>query len=214
MSAVTVLVLHETNRTHFGGTCNSIDFIPNHFRPAPMSSSQQASAPAWRREAPRDDSPDGRSEISLEGTPTPAWKRKPRAWLNRTNVLTALVVFVLSVFFLVAALWPTRRAVKMGTFCLFSLHSIGREHSEDLSSISHTCTDPNVTVLKAQFFPEHKSQRVMIRYGPFTAPPMSEHNGMKNFDQMAAQMPCTDCLVTWVQAGLRYEDGTEANADT
>lgn len=121
MSAVTVLVLHETDRTHFGGICNSIDFIPNHFSPAPMSSSQQASAPAWRREAPRDDSPDGRSEISLEGTPTPAWKRKPRAWLNRTNVLTALVVFVLSVFFLVAALWPTRRAVNKGTFYLFSL---------------------------------------------------------------------------------------------
>lgn len=75
------------------------------------------------------------------------------------------------------------------------------------------CTDPNVTILKAQFFPEHKSQRVMIRYGPFTVPPISEDNGMKNFDQMAAQVPCTDCLVTWMQAGLTYEDGSEANAD-
>jgi hypothetical protein len=71
-----------------------------------------------------------------------------------------------------------------------------------------------VTTLKAQFFPEYNSQRVMIRYGPFTAPPMSEHNGMKNFNQRVAQMPCSDCLVTWIQAGLTYEDGTEANADT
>jgi hypothetical protein len=53
----------------------------------------------------------------------------------------------------------------------------------------------------------------MIRYGPFTAPPMSEHNGMKNFGQKVAQVPCTDCLVTWMQAGLTYEDGSEANAD-
>src|SRR6202044_1587370 len=104
-------------------------------------------------------------------------------------------VFVLSVFFLVAALWSARHAVKKGTFCSFLFHSIDNEHSEDLSSISHSHTDPNVTTLKAQFFPEHKSQRVMIRYGPFTAPPMSEHNGMKDFNQRVAQMPCPDCLV-------------------
>ena len=54
----------------------------------------------------------------------------------------------------------------------------------------------------------------MIRYGPFTAPAMSEDNGMKNFGQNVAQKPCTDCLVTWMQAGLTYEDGSEANADT
>jgi hypothetical protein len=79
-----------------------------------MASSQPTPS-AWRREAPRDDSPDGRSEISLDETvPTPAWKRKPKAWLNRTNLLTALIVFVLSIFFLVAALWPARHAVKKG----------------------------------------------------------------------------------------------------
>jgi hypothetical protein len=129
-------------------------------------------------------------------------------------VLTALIVFVLSVSFLVTALWPTRRAVEKGTFRSLLFHSIDEERSKDLSSISHSYTDPNVTTLKAQFFPEHKSQRVMIRYGPFTAPPMSENNGMKNFEQRVARMPCADCLVTWVQAGLTYEDGTEANADT
>jgi hypothetical protein len=43
---------------------------------------------------------------------------------------------------------------------------------------------------------------------------MSEQNGMENFDQRCAQVPCTDCLVTWMQAGLTYEDGSDANADT
>jgi hypothetical protein len=106
-----------------------------------MSSSQQASAPAWRREAPRDDSPDGRSEISLEGIPTPAWKRKPRAWLNRANVLTALIIFVLSVFFLVAALWAPRHTVKNGTFYSFPLHSIGREHIINLTYMHRSQRD-------------------------------------------------------------------------
>jgi hypothetical protein len=73
--------------------------------------------PTWRRDAPRDDSPDGRSEISLdETTPIPAWKRKPKAWLNRTNLLTALIVFVLSIFFLVGALWPSRHHPKKGIY--------------------------------------------------------------------------------------------------
>jgi hypothetical protein len=108
--------------------------------------------------------------------------------------------------------WAARREKGYVLLIFTSFHWKGA--LEDLSSISHTCTDPNVTTLKAQFFPEHNSQRVMIRYGPFTAPPMSEHNGMKDFNQRVAQMPCSDCLVTWVQAGLTYEDGTEANADT
>jgi hypothetical protein len=172
--------------------------------------------PTWRREAPRDDSPDGRSEISLDDTtPTPAWKRKPRAWLNRTNLLTALIVFVLSIFFLVAALWPPRHHAKAGTSFSRCNQATGTRSTRSLKGpISRIlCTDPNTTILKAQFFPEHKSQRVMIRYGPFTAPPMSEDNGMKNFQQAVAHVPCTDCLVTWMQAGLTYEDGSEANAD-
>ena len=80
--------------------------------------------------------------------------------------------------------------------------------------LTYMYLDPNVTTLKAQFFPEHNSQRVMIRYGPFTAPAASEENGMKDFMQKVAQKPCTDCLVTWMQAGLVYDDGSEANADS
>lgn len=74
--------------------------------------------PTWRRDAPRDGSPDGRSEISLDETiPTPAWKGKPKAWLNRTNLFTALIVFLLSIFFLVATLWPSRHHTKIGICC-------------------------------------------------------------------------------------------------
>ena len=39
-------------------------------------------------------------------------------------------------------------------------------------------------------------------------------NGMKNFDEDSAQKPCTDCLITWMEADLHYANGTPANADT
>src|SRR2546421_332953 len=88
-----------------------------------MSTPQQN--PAWRRETPRDDSPDGRSEISLDEdtvTPVPAWKKKPKAWLNRTNIITIVIVLALSIFFLAAALYHKKPAEKQGTlvFKLFA----------------------------------------------------------------------------------------------
>ncbi len=74
--------------------------------------------------------------------------------------------------------------------------------------------DPNVKYLEAQFFHEYKSERVRISYGPYEVPPSHIDNGMKNFVEQDATMPCHDCLVTWFQADLVYEDGTSANADT
>jgi hypothetical protein len=71
-----------------------------------------------------------------------------------------------------------------------------------------------MTMETAQFFPNHNSKRVKIPYGPFTAPAMSVNNGMKNWTVNVAQKPCADCLVTWIQAGLEYPNGTVANADT
>src|SRR4051794_34806092 len=71
-----------------------------------------------------------------------------------------------------------------------------------------------MTMEAAQFFPNHNSKRVKIRYGPFTAPPVSENDGMKDWRVPEAQMPCTDCLITWIRAGLEYPNGTNANADT
>ena len=43
---------------------------------------------------------------------------------------------------------------------------------------------------------------------------MDVNNGMADFERAFVQMPCTDCLITWMQAGLEYANGTDANADT
>jgi hypothetical protein len=43
---------------------------------------------------------------------------------------------------------------------------------------------------------------------------MSVNNGMQDFGEKPAQQPCSDCLITWVQAGLEYPNGTTANANT
>ena len=66
----------------------------------------------------------------------------------------------------------------------------------------------------AQYFKQQGSQRVKIRYGPFTVDSADVNNGMADFFSMNVQMPCTDCLITWMQAGLEYENGTVANAET
>lgn len=70
------------------------------------------------------------------------------------------------------------------------------------------------TILTPQFFPDHSPQRVKLNYGPYTVPAMYINNGMKAFQNRSVGMPCTDCLVTWIQAGLEYPDGTAANIDT
>ena len=70
------------------------------------------------------------------------------------------------------------------------------------------------TTVPAQFFPKEGSKRVQVPYGPFTVPPRSEMNGMKAFQEKSVTMPCTDCLITWMQADLHYVNGTEANTNT
>ena len=76
------------------------------------------------------------------------------------------------------------------------------------------CTSPTCSSLPAHFFPDEGSKRVAIQYGPYTTPARSTMNGMKDFEAQPVQMPCTDCLITWMQADLHYENGTEANANT
>jgi hypothetical protein len=72
----------------------------------------------------------------------------------------------------------------------------------------------NTTTLAPQFFTSEGSKRVMITYGPYLAPSSNDNNGMADFLEKAAKMPCTDCLITFMQAGLTYPNGTYANADT
>ncbi|KAK3316258.1 hypothetical protein B0H66DRAFT_560838 [Apodospora peruviana] len=86
-----------------------------------------------------------------------------------------------------------------------------------LAKSSLGCTPPNCLAsetLEPRFFKdEAKSQRVLKRYGPFTAPGMSDHHGMKQFVSIMAP-PCNDCLVTHIQAGLEYPNGSYANVNT
>ena len=72
----------------------------------------------------------------------------------------------------------------------------------------------NIKHVPPQFFLNDGSKRVEVSYGPYTAPPASKMNGMKSFEEKSVQLPCTDCLITWMQADLRYTNGTTANANT
>lgn len=72
----------------------------------------------------------------------------------------------------------------------------------------------NMTDMEPQFFKDMGSKRVKIAYGPYMAPSASEQNGMKTFLDRNAMKPCSDCLITYMQASLQYPNGSNANADT
>ncbi|KAK0946403.1 hypothetical protein LTR29_002165 [Friedmanniomyces endolithicus] len=73
--------------------------------------------------------------------------------------------------------------------------------------------DITITNLTAQHFPELGSQRVKVAYGSHVVQSKSEEDGMSKF-QAPIPPPCTDCLVTFMQAQLEYADGTVADAAT
>jgi hypothetical protein len=72
----------------------------------------------------------------------------------------------------------------------------------------------NITSEQPQFFRHLGSRRVSIDYGPYNVPARSHMDGMKAFTETPAQMPCTECLITFIQADLHYPNGTQSNADT
>jgi len=43
---------------------------------------------------------------------------------------------------------------------------------------------------------------------------MNSQNGMMKYKEASTTLPCTDCLITWMQAGLEFTDGTVADAET
>jgi len=66
------------------------------------------------------------------------------------------------------------------------------------------------------------AKRVKIRYGPYKMPNTDKtnaesivlgDNGMLDTGSLMAKKPCTDCLITWMQAGLENPDGLDANID-
>jgi hypothetical protein len=72
----------------------------------------------------------------------------------------------------------------------------------------------NKTVLEPRHYKKYGSKRVMLRYGPFTAPTSHEKHGMKEFNELDVEKPCKNCLITSLQAGLEYPNGSYANANT
>jgi len=71
-------------------------------------------------------------------------------------------------------------------------------------------SSPSVIELKPAYFPQFGSRRVRIKYGPYTVPPSS----MVDFQEQKSIKPCEDCLITFMQAGLEYPNGSYANADS
>ncbi|KAN0108766.1 hypothetical protein V8E51_008508 [Hyaloscypha variabilis] len=71
-----------------------------------------------------------------------------------------------------------------------------------------------VTILTPQFFTEQGSKRVKVTYGPFVVPPMNVNSGMEDFEYETVTFGCSDCTVTYMEAGLEYPNGTYANVNT
>jgi hypothetical protein len=70
----------------------------------------------------------------------------------------------------------------------------------------------NITYLEPEHFYEYGSQRVEINYGTYEIPPNHIRNGMMSSAELDVTLPCHDCLITSIQANLRYLNGTTANA--
>lgn len=75
-------------------------------------------------------------------------------------------------------------------------------------------TNPDITYLQPQFFHNLHSERVKIKYGPFLVPCKDVDHGMADFQLTNATKPCSDCMITFMQADLTYEDGSYANSNT
>ena len=86
--------------------------------------------------------------------------------------------------------------------------------AQSSGSMSTECKSPTCSTLPAQYFTSEGSKRVAIQYGPYTTPPRTMMSGMKDFEEDSVEMPCMDCLITWMKADLHYVNGTEANANT
>lgn len=64
-----------------------------------------------------------------------------------------------------------------------------------------------------QFFREFGSERVKIDYGTYKVPAQNKDDGIRAVKSTIAP-PCSDCLVTWMQAQLEYVNGPTADAET
>lgn len=82
------------------------------------------------------------------------------------------------------------------------------------SDLQQKSINPNMINYTASQFLQYGAQGVQIKYGPFTTYSASNNSGMVDYTQTAILQPCKDCLITFMQAGLEYPNGTYANTDT
>ena len=69
------------------------------------------------------------------------------------------------------------------------------------------------TVFEPQLFPDLNSDRIKVSYGPFSVPSRSDNHGMQNF-VCSPDLPCRDCMIVSMHAGLEYPNGSIADAGT
>lgn len=66
-----------------------------------------------------------------------------------------------------------------------------------------------MTKLEPKLFPELRSERRKITYGPYAVPSQEQDNGMQAYKCIPPR-PCSDCMILSMHAGLEYLDGSDA----
>jgi hypothetical protein len=97
--------------------------------------------------------------------------------------------------------------------CILDRHSL-RHSLISTNYVFLACLETTRISTKAAYFRDHDSERVTIKYGAVTVPPMTDNDGMAQFFHRATTLPCQDCFVTYLRMGLEHADGRTADADT
>jgi hypothetical protein len=112
--------------------------------------------------------------------------------------------------FLISAVEGVRIPKRSST----AVNRLGQLSWNSEEALSSKRVQLNRTILEPHHFKKYGSKRVMLRYGPFSVPTSHEKHGMKEFNELDVEKPCNNCLITSLQAGLEYPNGTYANANT
>jgi hypothetical protein len=95
-----------------------------------------------------------------------------------------------------------RRGMRPSTAHLLRTDAESRSLDELITS--------NVTSLEPKFHQKYGSRRDKLSYGPFNVP---TYNGDNDWTVDNLTLPCYNCIIYSMQAGLEYLDGSQANTD-
>ncbi|KAK3671226.1 hypothetical protein LTR78_008861 [Recurvomyces mirabilis] len=76
-----------------------------------------------------------------------------------------------------------------------------------------TIATARTTTLESSRYAAFDTIREKVSYDSQLVPPRQEDNGMKH-SQTAIPLPCSQCLITSMEAALEYSNGTRADANT